>query len=140
MSDLFLRRIAAEAGTPRRTSGETNTPATGPAGRAEQPEGFSRAGLLPPAPAGHRDLSVLPAGHRDLAALPAGRVLPPDAITAARAKSEPDDHAAWRDDLDPESVCQLALLVKQQLSLQALAIANVHALGILGMVQDLDLM
>lgn len=50
-----------------------------------------------------------------------------------------DDRAVYfDDDLDSESVRLLALKAQQQLSIQALAIANVRALSIIGLFRDDD--
>ena len=122
MSDILLQRAASTAQdarrNPREGNGETRI---GPAG-GEQPAA--------------RSLLV------DLAALPAGQPLSlsEEGVLLAPAKIEEKRRAYYQDDLDEESVRKLALLVKEQLSLQALSIANAHAMGLLGLVRDISLM
>lgn len=56
----------------------------------------------------------------------------------AEAAGIDDRIAYFDDDLDSESVRLLALKAQQQLSIQALAIANVRALSIIGLFRDDD--
>lgn len=124
MSEILLQRAATAGQEARRTvreDGEHGRTGAAAAGSAAAP---SRAMLV--------DLAALPAGQPMLLSeegMPVG-LAAPDAVA----------EVFYRDDLDAEAVRRLALRVKQQLSLQALSIANAHAMGFLGMVREISLM
>jgi hypothetical protein len=124
MTEIFLQRLAAAAPEARRTNQENgDRPAAAARTEPKRPEAAvmaSRSGLL------------------DLSAMPAGRpMIPSETDTVS---GEDQAAAYYQEELDAESVRRLALLVKQQLSLQALSIANARSLGLLGLVRDISLM
>lgn len=97
-------------------------------------EGRSESGWdrpLPSAPADDLRLRTSPAAI--------GRAALMSADTAASLETLATERAVYfDDDLDSESVRLLALKAQQQLSIQALAIANVQALSIIGLFRDDD--
>ena len=123
MSEILIQRAVASQETRRPSQDLSERPVSSgePSGGTG---GTARSGLL--------DLAAMPAErpavYRDAAA-----------IEAAERVHE-GLSAYYRDDLDAESVRKLALLVKQQLSIQTLSIVNAHALGLLSMMRDIELM
>lgn len=96
----------------------------------------ARTGTAGTEPSASRALLV------DLASLPAGQpvALSQEGMLLAPARAEEKPEAYYQDDLDEESVRTLALLVKEQLSVQALSIANAHAMGFRGLMREISLM
>lgn len=128
MSDIVILRAALDAlnGSDNQT-GNTRTASTGRGLRAAQPQsedltsGSSRTSTAAPANHGLSRAGLVPEildAH-------------PDPLGALA-----DHDFYFEDELDSESVRLLALKAQQQLSIQALAIANVRALSIIGLFRD----
>lgn len=127
MTEIFSQRVTAPALDARRTAQENN----------ERPQAVAKAENPRPETAVIASRSAL----LDLAALPAGRPMVPSETEATdKVAGENQAAAYYQEELDAETVRRLALLVKQQLSLQALSIANARSLGLLGLVRDISLM
>lgn len=128
MSDIVILRAALEA-LNRADNQKTETPrpardSAGWSGKASSSDERGPTTPLPSASAAMADRSSLI----------------PEMVQDARMGTAGDDDCAiyYDDDLDSESVRLLALKAQQQLSIQALAIANVRALSIIGLFRDDD--